>query len=232
VTANAVAIGGTYAYLGTNVGITVVDIADPAAPVIVAQMDLPTNVSSLGAFGDRLLASGNEVVLFDVRDPARPRREGGLTLPAGAPVALDGTYAYGGDGDSVKVFALDASGPADAPVAEIRLAAQPQAIVRDPTSDLLAVAAGAAGLYTLRLRSAPVVPTPTESATPPETRTPDPTPSATATEARPHRVWLPWAASPGPGRVGQALPVAAMRPRRSRGREPAAIRPARRRSRA
>jgi hypothetical protein len=201
VTAGSVTVAGKHGYLGTSLGITGVDISDPQAPAIVSQTDSPSNVTSLAVFGDRLLAAGSDVVLFDMRDQAKPQVEGRLGLLTSGPVALDGRYAYVTVGTSVQVFPLDLAWPTG-PIAELRLAAVPKEILRDPTTELLVVAAGPAGLYTLRLRAAPIVPTPTSPPTPSATHTPETQPSATAmltgnaTASHQHRVWLPWVASP------------------------------------
>jgi hypothetical protein len=193
-----VAIAGEHAYLGTDIGITVIHIADPDDPTIVGQLDFPTKVRALAAFGKRLVVAGSDVVRYDLADPARPTIDGQLGLSTGGPVALDASYAYVAVSETVKVYPLDAAWPTN-PVAELALAAPPLAIVRDSAADLLAVAAGAAGLYSLELRDANATPRPTRTARPPSTPTPEPPPSAmaptpttTPTETHSHRVWLPW----------------------------------------
>lgn len=112
--AKAVAVddGGAVAYVAGGGGFAVVDLADPAAPsVVAAERDLladrdggPLRSADLSVSGDRLLVGGPKfavpdavwgVLLYDVSDPTAPERVAVReTDHANHNVTLDGTTAY------------------------------------------------------------------------------------------------------------------------------------------
>jgi hypothetical protein len=149
--ASTLTVRGSTAYLGTPQGITVVDITHADAPVIMGETTRPTDIRALAAHAHQLLAAGDDLVLFDVSDPAQPRILKRLGLTTTGPVALDEVYAFVAVGPTVQVYRLDAAWPSP-PEAEVQLAEPPQAILRNAATGLLAVADGIGGLYTLRLR--------------------------------------------------------------------------------
>lgn len=105
---------GTTAYLAVGDGIAVVDVTDPAAPSLLAEVrglladrdDGPmVQVADVAVSGDRLLAAGPRgrpdavvprgVAVFDVSDPASPERVGFHARDGPTHnVALDGRTAY------------------------------------------------------------------------------------------------------------------------------------------
>jgi hypothetical protein len=105
---------GTTAYLPARAaGLQIVDVANPAAPRIVATLDTPSNAAGVAvANGRAWVADGNAVISVDVRTPSRPVKGASLATTA-TTLAVAGTRLYVLDGLRLKV--IDVTNPA-APV--------------------------------------------------------------------------------------------------------------------
>jgi len=104
-----VKLEGSYAFVSCN-GLRVYDIADPAAPVHVATLDLAEDGELLTGDGVVLFVPNNgEGVTIDVSDPLDPRLGGELAVPSGDKdhTVDDGFIYLTGDGAGVRV--VDAS---------------------------------------------------------------------------------------------------------------------------
>jgi len=126
----SVAVSGSYAYVTASYSdrLTVIDIANPAAPTIVASLrdttnlDFPVDVQVRGQFAyvadQGTNPSHPQLTVVNVANPASPAIAGSLTDPlqGGAyRVALSGPFAYIAGSSSTAVSAIDVSNPA-APV--------------------------------------------------------------------------------------------------------------------
>jgi hypothetical protein len=102
--ANSLALGGDLAYLGGFDVLTVLDLSDPATPIVAGTyQSRHWQFNSLSLSGERVYATlwawGLEVI--DVADPARPRWTGGYNTPGRAMRAVtvaDRVYVADGDG--------------------------------------------------------------------------------------------------------------------------------------
>lgn len=111
---NRVAVNGHYAYVATSTsGLVIVDIADPAAPVIVSTLPMPNGNP---AFDVRLngnhafIAANGALVDVDVTDPAAPVIARSLLSAGAQSLDLVGTKAYTVAGGTFSVY--DLSDPA------------------------------------------------------------------------------------------------------------------------
>lgn len=121
---------GETAYVTRDDGLLVVDVSDPADPTVLAERtgivaDLPRgptgSVRDATVDGDRLLVTthrrsddpeGGAALLFDVSDPARPRRVASYEAPAyvhNGDVAGDYAYVIHSDFDRWPMVVLDAT---------------------------------------------------------------------------------------------------------------------------
>jgi hypothetical protein len=120
--ATAIALSGSYAYIGTssyigaNYRMYVVDIADPAQPVLLGDCELPMPIRRLAAEGTNVYAAdGSGVQIVSAADPAQPVVVGTWPAPPLNPVgdvAVSGAYAYVTVG-SHGLHVIDVSNPAD-----------------------------------------------------------------------------------------------------------------------
>jgi len=96
--AQAVAIAGDLAFVADAVaGFTVLDIADPQAPALLATLPLPAAALSLDVAGDLAVVAAGEAGVFviDVSTPAAPALLGGVATPPEArDVVIEGIHAY------------------------------------------------------------------------------------------------------------------------------------------
>ena len=98
VTANDVDVEGRYAYVagGLN-GLHIIDINNPAAPVLVSTLSMGASIQALKVrvVGHQaFLAVTNGIVAVDVSQPAAPALISGAFLPNGQQVTIDRTKAY------------------------------------------------------------------------------------------------------------------------------------------
>lgn len=115
--ANAVAVNGTIAYVAAGeAGLQVIDVADRAAPAIVAALDTPGNSNDVKLAGARAyVADGRSgLQIIDVANPLAPRLLGTLDTPGVASalvVAGDLVYLAAGDGGLQIIDAHTAGAP-------------------------------------------------------------------------------------------------------------------------
>jgi hypothetical protein len=108
---HALALQGTYAYVGIGPRLVVADVSDPSRPAIVGETGpLPPNVIDVAVAGDHAyaaLGTGGLRVL-DISDPATPHEVG---VCEGSWVVMDmaGNYVYLADGAGLRV--VDVSDP-------------------------------------------------------------------------------------------------------------------------
>lgn len=98
---NGIAVFGHYAFVGTSGSdLDVVDISDPAAPSVVATLDVPVRDAETIAYPDGqvvlVTTDGGEVFISDITDPTAPSRITTLTVTGGAHnvAVLPGTPLY------------------------------------------------------------------------------------------------------------------------------------------
>lgn len=145
---DAVAVRGSYAYLGVGPRLVILDVSDPAKPTEVGQSaPVRSLVSDLALAEARayLVDRDGHLHVFDVADPTRPKRVGFVDR-AGARVQIAGRYLYTTAIDyppRLRVFDLaNPSGPVE--VGSIRM---PSTVLGVAVTDRHAyVAAGSAGL--------------------------------------------------------------------------------------
>jgi hypothetical protein len=197
----AVAAQGNYAYIGVGPRLVILDVSDPARPVVVGQTGaLPGVVLGLAVAGSYAYVADRDAGLrvVDVSDPDAPVEIGFYDTPGSASgVALIGSYAYVADGDS-GLRVINVSNPA--------------APVEADSYDTPGFAAGVAvagsyvyvgdrdgGFLILRFAGAPT-PTPTATrtrtatCTPTETLTPTATFTPPTNTPGPSPTWVPGAA--------------------------------------
>ena len=112
-----VALQGNYAYVGVWPRLVILDISDPAHPVVVGQTDvLPGVVKGVAVVGNyAYLANGHDGLhIINVSDPAHPTEVG--FYPAGCwsceEVAVSGNYVYAAAGGGGRLRVIDVSNPA------------------------------------------------------------------------------------------------------------------------
>ena len=87
-------------------GFSLLDVSDPFAPVLVAQLDLATNPKAVAVSGDRaLLASGTRFYLADISTPSAPVIVADVALAGVNRVAVAGRTGFVTSG--AKVLAVD-----------------------------------------------------------------------------------------------------------------------------
>jgi len=93
-----VAVAGDYAYVTDEDDLYIVNVSDPAHPVIVGQAVTPNYARGVAVKGAHVyIGDGYDVRVFDVSDPTNPVQVGMLTpTPANVPraIAIVGEYAY------------------------------------------------------------------------------------------------------------------------------------------
>jgi len=105
-----VAVNGSYAYVAdSESGLRIVNIADPASPVLVGTCDTPALASGVALSGNYAYIADNDLygvyplsglLAIDVTNPAAPQQVGyydtqGIALG----IAVSGSHAYMADGD-------------------------------------------------------------------------------------------------------------------------------------
>lgn len=74
--AHGVALAGGYAYLAYENGLLALDVSDPADPVETARVPLPHCANDVTIDGGYAYLAADGLRLFDLTDPAQPRRAG------------------------------------------------------------------------------------------------------------------------------------------------------------
>lgn len=111
---NGIAVAGNYAYVadGEN-GLVVVDITNPAVPIIVGTYTYNSGYAyGIAVAGNyAYIANGNSgLIIAEITDPAAPTFEGRCDTTNAKNVALSGNYAYIAD-DSNGLIIVDISNP-------------------------------------------------------------------------------------------------------------------------
>jgi hypothetical protein len=158
--ANDVRVAGTVAYVAEDVGLQLVDVSDPAHPVLLGSLSFPAGRQVRVAVGGNLvyladLSFGLHVV--DVTNPMQPREVGSLAL-AGTPraVSLGGTGL--GSSGLIGSYAVVACGNGGVAVVDVSVPTAPVLLGTTPPGQPRAgsvtvrghyayVAAGEEGIY-------------------------------------------------------------------------------------
>jgi parallel beta-helix repeat protein len=127
--ATSIALAGSTAFVpNARLGVKAIDVSDPRSPRVIGgwSSDPPVHVGDVDtANGFAYVVSGlpfPELIILDVRDPARPVHRGAVALPeSGNQVIVRGSNAYVAAGAS-GVVVIDVRNPA-APVQTERIAA-------------------------------------------------------------------------------------------------------------
>ncbi len=97
-TARAVAVQGNYAYIGDGKRLVILDVSDPADPVVVGETDpLPGVVQDVAVVGHYAYIADDweGLRIIDVSNPASPIEAGSYTgIGEAEEVAVAGNYAY------------------------------------------------------------------------------------------------------------------------------------------
>ncbi|HEX8682183.1 MAG TPA: hypothetical protein VF707_07715, partial [Ardenticatenaceae bacterium] len=94
----AVAVQGNYAYIGIGTRLHILDVSDPAQPLLVAQSTvLPSAPNDIVVIGDYAYVAAGDVYILDVSDPSAPTLVGSYDEPTdGTSVRMEvvGDYAF------------------------------------------------------------------------------------------------------------------------------------------
>jgi hypothetical protein len=120
VPAIAVTVSGSHAYLATSFGLVVADVSDPSRPRLVAdaQRNEGTRFDALFVAEGRAYLAGRHLEVYDVSEPAAPRRLGSYGEGRGAGSGRRGLFVAGGhayflgDGLLVGLLVIDVRDPA------------------------------------------------------------------------------------------------------------------------
>jgi PKD repeat protein len=98
----AVAVQGSYAYIGVGPRLVILDVSDPAHPAVIGQTGvLPGIVQGVAVSGNYAYVAdgGGGLRIINISDPAHPSEVGFYDTPGVAyGVAVSGNYAYVADG--------------------------------------------------------------------------------------------------------------------------------------
>jgi hypothetical protein len=107
--ARGIAMNGNYVYVATrDSGLVILNIINPASPVWLTSVR-GIDVENVAAAGNIVGTSFySSIRFYDVTDPANPIAKGSTPnfRIGDEGFAIDGTYAYCPDGDSLKIFSL------------------------------------------------------------------------------------------------------------------------------
>jgi len=111
----AIAVQGSYAYVGEGANLRILNIADPAHPLSLAGVMMPEQVNDVAVAGTLVCVAdgGAGLQIIDVSNPIAPIRRGICPTQNAFRVAVAGSWAYVCDGGSL--LTIDVSNP-DAPV--------------------------------------------------------------------------------------------------------------------
>jgi hypothetical protein len=111
----ALHVVGRYAYVAAyEEGLGVIDVLNPANPVLVGAIDTPQLAQSVQVSGNYAYVSdgGDGLQVFNINNPASPSRVGGYSNNGyGHEVDIVGNYAYFADGVALQI--LNISNPAN-----------------------------------------------------------------------------------------------------------------------
>lgn len=93
-----VVVSGNYAYVIHDFELSILDISDPSASVLVSSY--PTAVSDVAISGDHAYLAADDVLILDVSNPSAPKLAGSYDTAGAYSIAISGNYAYvvGGNG--------------------------------------------------------------------------------------------------------------------------------------
>jgi hypothetical protein len=113
-----VVVQDSYAYLADGYGgIKIVDVTDPASPVLLSQAETEDYADHLNVSGNTLYVSNTDVTLFDVSNPYMPVNKGDIATHVWAQeIAVSGNYVYVADMPWA-LTVLDGTNPDDVSVA-------------------------------------------------------------------------------------------------------------------
>lgn len=160
--ANAVAVNQDYAFIAAgSSGLQVVALGtDRRSPRVVAGLNLSGQANDITLAGNiAYLATGSGLKVVDIATPTQPRLLGSFATSAGAmAVRVRGTTAYLGVGNSLQIVSVANPG-AMISVSTTNVGGLVWGLDLDATRNLLAVAAGGAGLRLVDVSnlSAPVL---------------------------------------------------------------------------
>jgi len=93
--ASAIYVAGRWVYMGTDHGLTIIDIDQPLQPKVVATLPSVQKVTGIGVqFRYAFVSDGKGLEVVDVTDPARPRLAATLPINDARSVYVARTYAY------------------------------------------------------------------------------------------------------------------------------------------
>ena len=101
--AYGVAVAGDYAYVADARGLSIVNISNPATPVLVGDYDTPASARDVAVSGDYafVAARTSGLQIVHIGDPENPWLAGSYDTPGDAyDVAVAGDYAYVADADA------------------------------------------------------------------------------------------------------------------------------------
>jgi YVTN family beta-propeller protein len=161
--ANNVEVSGDFAYVAAGAsGLQVVNVANRAAPVVVAARDTPGNANDVKIVGNlAFVADGSSgLQIIDITNPLSPTIAGSLETPGDAwDVAVSGNRAYVADG-ALGLRIIDVSNPA-APrlLGVVDPPGTQKGVAIDPARDLAVLASGTSGIHVVNVAdpAAPVV---------------------------------------------------------------------------
>lgn len=104
----SIAVHGNYAYMGTDDGLAVVDIENPAACQIIKTCPSYNRYRALRIHGNHLFALGGNLTIYDIGDPVNPVEVISiLDWCTGTGIAITDGYAYLASGSSgLKIIQL------------------------------------------------------------------------------------------------------------------------------
>lgn len=113
--ANAVAVQGQYAYVGTGPGLVVLNISNPGRPIVAGQLNsLPYAVQDVAVSGAYAYLADDfgGLRVVDVSTPTHPQEVGSVGAGGADGITVVGTYAYVAD-RSAHLRIIDISNPAN-----------------------------------------------------------------------------------------------------------------------
>lgn len=115
--ARRVRVQGTYAYVSDeSMGLAIVDVTVPNAPVVVRSVPVPLGAYAVGVSGMSAYVTGKDSGLYmvDISSPQQAHVVGSLFLnEIGNRVSVDGRYAYITTGLDPGVYVVDGVDPSD-----------------------------------------------------------------------------------------------------------------------
>jgi len=91
---NDVMVVGNYAYLSTTYYLLIVDVSNPADPILVSKYALPNDGGTIYVNGCVALLTGRGLHIFDVSNPANPQWKSTYDMLEAQDIFLADNYAY------------------------------------------------------------------------------------------------------------------------------------------